>query len=171
MLNSKELGCFAGERGLAGTDRSDDRDSSVRELLASRNLLKSTGTQVEGEHLSFPWRRAIERVFNRGSSAKRGIGRFQGGRAPHGRRSPENDYDSGLDSCFRALVGHLIASQAALLRIFCSARRIRVPDASSAGHVGGSGDSIDSCLVPAFCNLHLQPIRPPKKIFQTVGHG
>ena len=138
--------------------------------IPSRNLLKSTRTRIECEHLSFPWRRGIERVVNRGSSAKRSLGRLQGGRGPHGRRPSQNDHNSGIDSGVRATVGHIVIIEAALLRIFCSAGEIRVPDAGT-GHVGGSGDSSDSCLVSAFCNLHLQPIRTAKKIFQTVGHG
>jgi len=167
----EQLGCFAGKRGLAGADCSNDRDSLVGASGASRNLLKSTRTRLECEHLSFPWRRGIERVVNRGSSAKRSIGRFQGGRSSYGGRPAADDHDSGFDCCLCSLARYIVITEVALLRIFRSARGIWVSHASDAGHVCGSGDSSDSCLVPAFCNLHLQPIRPTKKIFQTAGHG
>ena len=42
MWRIEELGGFSGKGSLAGTDSSNDRDSSVQELLASRNLLKDS---------------------------------------------------------------------------------------------------------------------------------
>src|SRR2546427_11868944 len=111
-----------GKGGFAGTDRSNDRDSTVQALLAPRNLLKSTGTRIERKHLSFPRRRGIEPVVNRGSSAKRSVGRFQAARGTYGLRPVKNDHSAGLARCLRPPVTHIVVTQTALLRLFCLAR-------------------------------------------------